>query len=93
MANQVPEPTEFTTPPITLVITTYELAEDPPGHYFWKATVTHIFHADNVQRAYQIMESHKQTDSFFRASFEGIFPWKGGEIILRNSRPQVITGI
>lgn len=98
MIDQIQEPTKYTTPPITLVITTYELAKIEPitpeeNPYEWLATVTHIFHADNVQRAYQIMDAHKQTDSFFKASFEGRFPWKGGEIILRNSKPQIITGI
>ena len=38
--NQYPNPTEYSTPPIGVIITTYELAEEPKDHYFWKATVS-----------------------------------------------------
>ena len=86
----IPEPTEYTVPPITLMITTYELAEDPPGHYFWKATLTHGFQGETVERAYQVSEAHKTTDAFYKASFEGKLPWKGGNIILKNSEFQII---
>lgn len=94
--GQIPEPEEFSIPPVSLIITTYELAEKkehiPPGEnpYEWLATTTHIFHGDTVERVYQISESHKQTDTFYKASFEGRFPWKGGTIILKNSEFQII---
>jgi len=86
----IPEPVEYTAPPITLIITTYELVEDLPGRYFWNASVSHLFHGETIERVYQLSESHKQTDAFYKASFEGRFPWKGGVIILKNSEPQII---
>lgn len=86
----IPEPTEYTVPSVTIVITTYELAEEPKGHYFWKATTSHAFHGETVERAYQISDAHKDTDQFYKASFEGRFPWKGGVIILKNSEFQIV---
>ncbi len=86
MTDQYPNPTEFTTPPIALIITTYELAEEPKGHYFWKAAVTHIFYGETEERAYQISEAHKKTDVFYKGSFQG--KWNG--VILRNSEFQII---
>lgn len=86
MTNQYPNPTEYTTPPITLIITTYELAEEPKGHYFWKATATHLFHGETIERVYQISEAHKGTDAFYRGSFEGRY----NSIILKNSEFQII---
>lgn len=86
MSSQVPNPEEFVQPAINLVITTYELVEDTPSHPIWKATVTHVFSGDTVERVYQISEAHKLTDSFYKASFEGKFPYKGGVIILKNSK-------
>ena len=86
MTNQYPNPTEYSTPPVGLVITTYELAEEPKGHYFWKATVSHIFYGETIERAYQILNAHRKTDVFFDGSFRG--EWNG--IILKNSEPQII---
>lgn len=80
------EPNEFSVPPISLIVTTYELAEEPKGHYFWKSTVTHCFHGETVERVYQISDAHKKTDAFYRGSFEG----KYNGIILRNSEFQII---
>ena len=89
MSNQIP-PTEYKVPPVTLVITTYELAQDNSGNDFWKATVSHVFHGETVGRVYQISEAHKLTDTFYKASFEGALPWKGENIYLKNSEPQII---
>lgn len=86
MTNQYPNPTEFTAPPITLVVTTYELAEEPKGHYFWKSTVTHAFHGETEERVYQISEAHKRTDVFYAGSFQGRY----NGIILKNSEFQII---
>lgn len=86
MTDQYPNPTEFTTPPIALIITTYELSEQPKGHYFWKATVTHAFYGETEERTYQISEAHKKTDAFYAGSFQG--KWNG--VILRNSESQII---
>lgn len=90
-ANQIiPEPKEFSVPPVSIIVTTYELAEEPAGHYFWKATVSHLFHGETIERVCQISESHKETDAFYKASFEGRFPWKNGVIILKNSEFQIV---
>lgn len=87
MTNQIiSDPKEFSTPPVSLIVTTYELAEEPAGHYFWKATVSHLFHGETVERVYQISEAHKKTDTFYAGSFHG--KWNG--IILKNSEFQII---
>lgn len=86
MANQYPSPTEFVQLPISLIITTYELAEEPSGHYFWKETVTHVFHGETVERVYEISDAHKRTDAFYAGSFEG--KWNG--VILKNSEFQIV---
>lgn len=86
MVDQYPNPTEYITPPVSLIITTYELAEDPKGHYFWKATVTHAFQGETIERVHQILDAHRKTDVFFDGSFKG--EWNG--IILRNSEPQIM---
>lgn len=90
MPNQIPNPTEYTQPPVNLIITTYELAEDTNNNPIWKATVTHIFSGESVERVHQIAESHKTTDAFFAASFKGVFPWKGGNLYLKNSEQEII---
>ena len=86
MTNQYPNPTEYITPLVSLIITTYELAEEPKGYYFWKTTVTHCFHGETIERVYQILNAHRKTDVFFDGSFRG--EWNG--IILKNSEPQII---
>lgn len=87
----IPEPVEYTVPLVTIVITTYELSEEPKGHYFWKATLSHAFHGETVERVYQLSDAHKNTDQFYKASFEGRFPYNGGIIILKNSEFQIVT--
>lgn len=84
--HQYSNKTEFITPSVSLVVTTYELVEEPKGHYFWNATVTHVFHGETEERVYQISEAHKHTDAFYRGSFEG----KYKDIILKNSGPQIM---
>lgn len=86
MTNQYPNSTEYITPPITLIVTTYELVEEPKGRYFWKATLTHVFHGETEERVYQISEAHKGTDAFYKGSFEGRY----NDIILKNSEFQII---
>lgn len=87
MPNQYPIPTEYSTPSISLIVTTYELAEEPQGHYFWNATTTHVFHGETVERVYQISDAHKKTDAFYAGSFQG----KYNGIILKNSEFQIVT--
>jgi hypothetical protein len=86
MTDQYPNPTEYTTPLVTLIITTYELAEEPKDHYFWNATVSHIFHGETIERVHEILNAHRKTDVFFDGSFKG--EWNG--IILKNSEPQIM---
>lgn len=90
MSNQIPNPTEYTQPPVILIITTYELSEDTNNKPIWKATVTHLFSGETVERVHQIAEAHKTTDAFFAASFKGVFPWKGGNIYLKNSEQEIV---
>ncbi len=90
MTRQIPDPVEFIQPPVSLIITTYELSEDASGNPIWKSTVTHVFTGETEERAYQIMEAHKKTDAFFAASFKGVLPWKGGDIYLKNSDIEIV---
>lgn len=90
MTNQTTEPTEHIQPPVNLAITTYELAEDSNNNPIWKATVTHIFSGETIERVHQIVDAHKNTDTFFEASFKGVFPWKGEYIYLKNSEIEII---
>lgn len=73
---------EYITPSLMLTVSTYELVNNK-----WIATMTHIFYANTQEELFKIMDAHKTTDSFFRASFEGIFKWKGEIIVLQNSEP------
>lgn len=78
---------QYIVPPLQLVITAYELQQD--GSY--KAIVTHTFHADSQDEAYNILKAHTITDSFFKASVTtGKLTWKGGEIILKSSEPRLL---
>ncbi len=86
MVGQYPNQYEYSIPAISLIITTYELTEEPKGHYFWKATTTHIFHGETIERVYKISDAHKRTDAFYKGSFEGRY----NGIILKNSEPQIM---
>lgn len=90
MSNEIPNPTAYTQPSVTLIITTYELAEDANNNPIWKATVTHVFSGETIERVYQISEAHKVTDQFYKASFEGRFPYKDRVIILKNSEFEIM---
>ncbi len=90
MQAKTPEPTGYIQPPVNLIISTYELAEDADNNPIWKATLTHVFTGETIERVHEIAEAHKKTDTFFAASFDGVFKWKGGEIYLKNSEPQIV---
>lgn len=85
-------PQTYRVPPVSLIITTYELTEKKkpisPGEnpYEWLATVTHVFEGDTVERVYQISDAHKKTDAFYAGSFQGRY----NGIILKNSEFQII---
>jgi hypothetical protein len=90
MLEQIPDPEAYTQPPVNLVITTYQLAEDDHKNQIWKAAVTHVFSGETVERVHQITDAHKKTDTFFAASFRGIFPSKDGDIYLKNSEQEIV---
>ena len=90
ITDEISDPVGYIQPPVMLMITTYELTEDSNKNPIWKATVSHIFSGETVERVHQIADAHKKTDTFFAASFEGVFPWKDGNIYLKNSESQII---
>ena len=71
---------QYIIPPLQLTITTYELIGDK-----WIASVSHTFHASDQNTLFALIEAHKTTDQYFKASFDGIFYYHGGIICLRNS--------
>lgn len=72
-------------PPLQMTVTIYELI----GENEYVAVLSHTFHGSTQEELYAIMNAHKETDSFFRDSFEGKFEWKNGIIHLINSEPIV----
>ncbi len=50
----------------------------------WIPTLGHIFYANTEDEILSLVNAHRQTDSFFDASFSGIFKWKEGIIYLKN---------
>lgn len=90
MPEKIPDPEGYIQPPVNLIITTYQIAEDSNKNPIWKTVVTHLFSAETIERVYQIAEDHKKVDSFFAVSFGGVFPWKGENIYLKNSEQEII---
>lgn len=78
---------EFIKPKMTLKVTTYELVS-PPNK--WEASVSHEFYGNTVEEAFKVLQAHMEIDTFFSASFTGKFPYKGHEIILKNSEIESI---
>lgn len=68
-----------------LTVTTFEYDEKGKP----ELTLTHIFWGKTLEDAIKIAKSHSITDSFFRASFEGEFEWKGATIQLVNKYNEV----
>lgn len=62
-----------------LKITTCEWYNDR-----WNKVLAHIFYGNNEDEISQLIQAHRQTDSFFDSSFKGVFNWKGGTIKLKN---------
>jgi len=81
MANEE----EYIIPELQITITAYELMGDK-----WIASVSHSFHANDQETLFRLIEAHKSTDAYFRASFEGQFVYHGGTIYLRNSDVKVV---
>lgn len=82
--NMVDINEEYIIPELMVTVTTYELLGNR-----WEATVSHSFHAHDQETLFRLIEAHKSTDTYFRASFEGIFHYHGGLIYLRNSEAKV----
>jgi hypothetical protein len=66
-----------------LAITTYEQSDDPTPR--WNPVLTHTFWGNTLDQAVEYAKSHLITDKFFRASFSGSMPWKGGTLVLANT--------
>jgi len=75
---------EYIIPELMVTVTAYELLGNR-----WEATVSHSFHAHDQETLFRLIEVHKSTDSYFKASFDGIFNYHGGTIYLRNSEIKV----
>lgn len=76
---------EYIIPELMVTVTTYELLGNR-----WVASVSHSFHANDQETLYRLIEAHTTTDSYFRASFDGIFYYHGGTIYLKNSEVKVL---
>lgn len=83
--NMVDTNEEYIIPELQTTITTYELLGNR-----WEAAVSHTFHAHDQETLFRLIEAHKTTDAYFRASFEGQFIYHGGTIYLRNSEIKVV---
>jgi uncharacterized protein YpbB len=70
--------------PLQATITTYQLIGDK-----WEATISHTFHGKSQQEIFDLIESHKSTDTFFAASFTGTFYYYSGVIYLKNSEMKI----
>lgn len=75
---------EYIIPELQITITTYELLGNK-----WDAAVSHSFHAHDQETLFRLIEAHRQTDSYFAASFTGKFEYHGGTIYLINSEAKV----
>lgn len=71
-------------PELIVTVTTYELLDDR-----WEATISHSFHAHDQDTLFRLIEIHKSADPYFRASFDGIFYYRGGTVYLKNSEAMV----
>ncbi len=51
----------------------------------WRPTLKHTFYGNTENEILELVNSHRRTDTFFDASFSGIFKWKDGSIKLKNT--------
>lgn len=51
----------------------------------WNPVLAHTFYGQTEEELENLVQAHRTTDSFFDASFNGIFKWKGTEIKLKNT--------
>lgn len=64
---------------LKLKITTCEFYDNK-----WNRVLNHTFYGNTEQEINDTIKAHRITDSFFDASFKGVFQWKGEEIELKN---------
>lgn len=76
---------QYIIPELMVTVTSYELTGDK-----WVATVSHSFHAHDQETLFRLIEAHKMTDVYFKASFDGQFNYHGGTIYLRNSEIKIL---
>lgn len=76
---------KYIIPELQATVTAYELIGDK-----WVASISHSFHAHDQETLFRLIEAHKSTDTYFKASFEGQFIYHGGIIYLRNSDAKVV---
>lgn len=69
-------------PKLELEIITSEYDDE---NNIWRRTLGHTFYSDTEDEIIGLVNAHRQTDTFFDASFSGIFEWKGGTIKLKNT--------
>lgn len=71
-----------------IAIVTYEFYSGK-----WNYTLSHMFPGETDEEVFNIVKAHMTTDSFLNASmtnkidettYEGVFPYKGGNLILRS---------
>jgi hypothetical protein len=75
----------YEVPPLQITVTTYEFIEDK-----WVASISHTFHGNDQDTLFRLIEIHKNTDPYFRASFDGIFYHREGATHLKNSEVKVL---
>lgn len=71
-------------PKLTVSITTSEFYNGE-----WTPVLMHRFYGESEEELADLINAHRTTDAFFRASFDGIFNWKGSTIKLKNSEPKI----
>lgn len=65
-------------------ITTYTLIGNR-----WIGTTSHTFHGSTQEEIFDLIEAHKSVDTFFAASFHGVFYYHLGAIRLKNSEIKI----
>ncbi len=79
---------EYESIPDRIVVLTYEYYNEK-----WHYTLSHTFPGNTLEEAFSVLKAHMTTDSFLNASmnnkidettYEGVFPYKGGMLILRS---------
>lgn len=56
----------------------------------WNPVLKHEFYGNTEEELENLIQAHRITDSFFDASYQGKFKWKGTEIKLKNFEPKLL---